>query len=359
MPANLFSLLKLLTILFAVVTTNTNAQSLIRYPAESKNKEIDHLLGQSNTFFQEQNIPGKALERRKVYLTQQKELKFNQNVNIFLGMLVALLFGIAIYVYFTQQKAVKLNKLVLEQKTELENMGRVKDQVFSVVSHDMRAPINSLISFIQLLEDGDITPAQLRRYAANLKNALGYTSSMMENLLNWASSQMQGFRPMIEKFESMECIRKVVNDVAVIATEKSITIEVKADADLWCWTDFNMTLVVLRNLVNNAIKFTPAYGKVVIEANLNPNGIVFSVADNGVGLTLEQIDSINTINNQEMGRTTLGTNHERGTGIGLVLCKTFTKIMNGQLSVESETGKGSTFRLSLPSGANNLGFKVS
>jgi len=279
---------------------------------------------------------------------QRTELKFNRNVNLILGILASILLASGLFVYYTQRKTAKLNKLVSEQKAELEKLGKVKDRIFSVVSHDMRTPVNSLISFIQLLEDGNINQQELTKYAGLLKTTLGYTSSMMENLLNWASSQMQGFKPIIEKFDVQLCAQEVVNALHATAVQKNITIVNDIKSGSMCLADMNMTALILRNLLSNSIKFTAKNETIKLSSASVNNKIAIAVSDNGVGLLKNQVDNFNNSGYQEIGKSTLGTNKEKGTGIGLILCQTFTTLMNGSLHVESEENKGSVFTLSLP-----------
>jgi signal transduction histidine kinase len=280
--------------------------------------------------------------------SQQTDLKFNKNVNTFLGILLTILFASAAFVYYTQRKTAKLNKLVSEQKLELENLGRVKDRIFSVVSHDMRTPVNSLISFIQLLEGGNINPDKLNKYAANLKNTLGYTSAMMENLLNWASSQMQGFKPIKEKFDISLCAQDVINSMEAVSNQKNIKIKNEIKSGMLCLADMNMSSLVLRNLISNALKFTRNGGMVKVSAESYAKAISIQVIDNGVGLSEEQLLAFNQNGFQETGKSTLGTNKEKGTGIGLVLCKTFISMMDGTLQAKSELDKGTVFTVTLP-----------
>lgn len=286
--------------------------------------------------------------RNKQILLQQTELRFNRNVNLFLGILAATLFAASVLVYRAKHKTTKLNQLVLAQKLELEKLGGVKDRIFSVVSHDMRAPVNSLIAFIQLLEGGQIHQEKLVKYAANLKHTLGYTSAMMENLLNWASSQMHGFKPVLEPFDMRLCVADVINSMEALAAEKQISIENNVDKGSICLADSNMTALIIRNLISNSIKFTPNQGKVQVTATIQKDEIFVEVKDNGVGLSEEQLETFNRSDFQQTGKTTLGTNNEKGTGIGLVLCKTFTSLMHGKLEAANQIDGGSIFILRLP-----------
>jgi signal transduction histidine kinase len=280
---------------------------------------------------------------------QKTELNFNKNINIFLGLLAVILLSFAVVVFYTQRKTARLNKIVSEQKVALEKLGKVKDRIFSVVGHDMRAPVNSLLSFIQLLEEGNIEQNKLSRYAAQLKGSLSHTSGMMENLLNWASSQMQGFKPIIEEFDMNSCVQEVIDLVDEAAEKKKIVIKNNIDGLQQCLADRNMTALVFRNLLNNAIKFTREHGLIVVSIERHHDHLIASVSDNGVGLSPAQIANFNYPSFDEHAQTTtLGTHKEKGTGIGLLLCKTFTQLMNGSLQVKSEQEVGTTFILTLP-----------
>jgi signal transduction histidine kinase/tetratricopeptide (TPR) repeat protein len=325
-------------------------QSLQRLMFLKKQAELEReKLFQANLLNQEQLKAqlDKQIRDKQIFL-QQAELRFNRNITLFMSILAFILFSASIVVYYAKRKTSKLNKVVLQQKQELEKLGMVKDRIFSVVSHDMRTPVNSLISFIQLLEGGNINPDKLTKYAANLKNTLGYTSSMMENLLNWASSQMQGFKPLQEKFDIKICAQEVINSMEAVAIQKRIKINNEIKSGILCLADMNMTSLVLRNLISNAVKFTPNEGAVDVSVEVNDTHILVQVKDNGIGLSAAQLLAFNQPGFEETGKSTPGTNNEKGTGIGLVLCKTFTQMMHGSLQAVSEAGKYTIFILSLP-----------
>lgn len=291
------------------------------------------------------------LEKEKAsqqLLVQENKVKLNRNFSVFFGVLAIILLGVALFVYRTQRKTAKLNQLVSAQKEELESLGKVKDRIFSVVSHDMRAPVNSLISFINLLENSNVSEEKLKRYAANLKNSLGYTSSMMENLLNWAASQLEGYRPHIEEINLLNCLTDVIDVLEVNAIEKSILIQNNISPTLTCHADCDMLNLVIRNLLSNAIKFTHAEGIIEISAIEKGVEIQLAIKDNGVGLPKEEVERFNSVTKYGVNKPTLGTNKEKGTGIGLSLCKTFIHLMNGKISLKSELDKGSIFFVDLP-----------
>jgi len=279
---------------------------------------------------------------------QELQISFEQKRTIFLGVMLLLLSGAGFFVYKANRKTGKLNKLVSAQKEELEEMGKVKDKIFSIVSHDMRAPVNNLVAFSSLLGDGEIEQDRLLLYIEQIKGTLDHTSSLMENLLNWAASQMQGFTPMIEEVNITPLIQNVVNGIEQSAYKKNITIQNKVQDDLFMRGDSNMLELITRNLLSNAVKFSRKGSRLEIVAGKNNSDTLLSVKDSGIGLSEAKVKMING-NSIRTLESTNGTDKEKGTGLGLMLCKHFASLMKGSISVESKEGRGSVFTLSLPS----------
>ena len=279
---------------------------------------------------------------------QLLEIRFNQKLTWYLAIGMGLVLLIALLIFQNQRRTRKLNTIISKQKSELEELGYVKDRIFSVVSHDMRSPVNTLISFIDILEDADIPADKLRLYAATLKNQLQHTSVLMENLLNWASSQMKGFTPRIAPVPVRELVNETMAVLQKQADEKNIRISNQTDEGLIASADRNMLALVIRNTISNAIKFTPAGGAIEISA-LQTNGQVsVMIQDNGTGMSLEKVNAFNDPVYLQSLDTQRGTGGESGTGLGLLLCKTFVALMQGNIRVESKEGEGSVFVVVLP-----------
>ncbi|GGI24607.1 hypothetical protein GCM10008119_13500 [Pedobacter mendelii] len=312
-----------------------------------KQKDLENEKITQNSNFERSKLLSKyeAVKREKQITKQDQQIKYDGKVKIFLLVAFALVLFTAGLIYFNQRKTTRLNKIINKQKRELEQLSRVKDRIFSVVSHDMRTPVNSLISFMQLLEGGNIEQAKLNRYAGSLKNSLTYTSSMMENLLNWAASQMQGFNPYLESLNISVLIEDVVNSLKSTSDLKHVTIENNIPENTICKVDSNMFSLVLRNLISNSIKFTPEEGVIVLTAEYNAEELKVKVSDTGVGMSEELVNHFNKSEYQGAGVSTLGTNKEKGTGLGLLLCRTFMALMDSRITVSSKKNGGSTFIL--------------
>lgn len=289
-------------------------------------------------------------EKDKQIASQQKQLEYNRNMNLLLGFSTALMVAIGILVYANQRRTARLNRQITLQKAELEQLNAVKDRMFSVISHDLRTPVNSLITFTQLLEHGDLPQEKLKGYTATLKNTLGTTAGLMENLLNWARTQMQGYKPVPERFDLADTAQKVAALMATETNKKGLQLVNNVAPGSIVTADLNMTELLLRNLVSNAIKYTPAGGMVALDAARTGSYYHLTVRDTGQGMPAAIVEAFNMPGGVHALESTPGTNKEKGTGLGLMLCKSFAALMNGRITVKSDPGTGSIFTVEIPAG---------
>nr|WP_199157162.1 tetratricopeptide repeat protein [Pedobacter sp. ASV2] len=325
-------------------------KSLQRLTFLKKQADLENAQKLQNSIFQKKQLESRyATSLRDRQISKQKEqIAYDKKIKIFLIISVFLLLCIAFLIYYNQRKTSKLNQIINRQKKELEHLGNVKDRIFSIVSHDMRTPVNALISFIQLLENGNISPAKLYSYAEKLKSQLTHTSALMENLLNWAGSQMQGFVPIIETVKVKALTEEVTSALYPQLLNKNIQISNRFSEDLHVITDHNMLALILRNLISNAIKYTHNDGEIILSANTTAGFFELCVEDNGIGLEPTQIEKFNSVDFFRSEKSKLGTNNEKGTGLGLLLCKSFIGILNGSITALPGKEKGSTFMVKLP-----------
>lgn len=280
---------------------------------------------------------------------QQLQLRDDKNLTTLLIIMLFVFSGVAFVVYSAKQRASKLNKVISAQKEELEEMGRVKDRVLSIVSHDMRAPVSNLVAFNSLLERHvAIEPERMSLYMQQMKNTLDHTASLMENLLNWAASQMQGFTPVIERVDITQVVEHVLKGVQETLFKKKIAVDNQLSGGICVRGDRNMIELIIRNLVSNAVKFSNHQGKLELAIDQQHNKVVLSIKDTGVGMDDTKVFQINkpVIHALE---TTHGTDKEKGTGLGLMLSKHFVVMMGGSITVKSQPGMGSKFHIALPS----------
>jgi PAS domain S-box-containing protein len=233
-----------------------------------------------------------------------------------------------------------------ETEQKLQELVETKDKLFSIISHDLRGPIGNFIPVLELLSgDTKMDENSKNKFIEQLKKATEATFSLLENLLNWSRSQTNSISIQPVQF----LINKVINDnielLLYSTNQKSIEIILKIDEDFMVYADPDSINLVVRNILSNAIKFTPNKGTIIISAIDNGRQIEVEIADNGVGMKKETLDNLFT---SRTFNTTLGTNNERGSGLGLFLSKDFIEKNGGQIRVESVLGKGSKFIFTIP-----------
>ncbi|WP_051554684.1 PAS domain-containing sensor histidine kinase [Maribacter antarcticus] len=234
-----------------------------------------------------------------------------------------------------------------ESEIQLRELNVTKDKFFSIIAHDLRSPFNSLLSFSELLTENvqKYDVEKIKKYSDIIHSTTQSTLVLLDNLLNWAKSQSGqiSFKPEQVRFSAtIQAIFKLSN---ASAQNKNIVLNYNQSEEIEVLADHNMIKTVLRNLISNAIKYTKSKGQVNVCAAQYDNCIEITVSDNGVGMDQE---TQNKLFNLEINQTALGTANEKGSGLGLLLCKEFVEKHGGKIWVESKLGKGSNFKFSLP-----------
>ncbi|WP_372754625.1 ATP-binding protein [Labilibaculum sp.] len=230
---------------------------------------------------------------------------------------------------------------------KLVEINATKDKFFSIISHDLRSPFTSILGFADLLnnEYDTIDDAEKREMINDLNKSSRHAYNMLANLLSWARSQTGRIEICKESLDLKELVKKSIAPYLLNASGKKIKIVNNVPSEIMFSIDKNTFLTFMGNLVNNAIKFTPEGGTITINYHENSDDIELHVIDNGVGMTPESIEKLFRI---DQNICTNGTKGEKGTGLGLILCKEFIEKNGGNISVRSEVGKGSEFIITLP-----------
>ncbi|MEJ8844258.1 ATP-binding protein [Lacibacter sp. H375] len=231
-----------------------------------------------------------------------------------------------------------------KQKEELAELNNLKSKLFSVISHDLRTPLYGLRNLFKSVEQYDLPAEEIKVLIPDVVKDLHYTTDLMENLLQWAKSQMKGESVSPQLIDMNKLIQDVQQVVRLQAENKQVYLKTKAEKPVYIYADKEMIEVVLRNLISNAIKFTPKEGEVMIDVKEDEELIEVLVSDTGTGMSEE---AKNKLFGDEHFKTK-GTSNESGTGLGLMICKEFLKKNGGNIHVKSELGKGSTFAFTLP-----------
>lgn len=236
---------------------------------------------------------------------------------------------------------------ICRQSKELKELNATKDKFFSIIAHDLRGPIGNMMQISEFIAGkGNVDDDTLYSFLESQKELSKNTFQLLENLLNWARSNTNQieFRPEILDVNSL--IEACIEDIKIQATGKNITISVNYFAQCQVIADENMVRLIIRNLLSNAIKFTPKGGMISILTNSGENNtVVIAVKDTGIGMTPKIHDNLFRI---DVNSSRYGTDGESSSGLGLLLCKEFVKKHGGEIWVESEEGKGSTFSFTIP-----------
>ncbi len=246
------------------------------------------------------------------------------------------------------------NKALSRQKDELialakelHRLNKDKDRFMSILGHDLKSPFNVLLGLSGMLAEGinEIDPKDIEEIAKNLNKSAQITYGLLEDILLWTRAQSGKipFKP--QELNFTEMTSGVIEYLTPLANSKNITINHTESANIKIYADPDMIKTVLRNLIANSIKFTNRDGLISIKTIQLDSELIISVTDNGIGISPDSIAKL--FNNSEI-YTTNGTDDESGTGLGLLLCKEFVETHGGKIWVESEPGKGSEFKFTLP-----------
>jgi signal transduction histidine kinase len=222
-----------------------------------------------------------------------------------------------------------------------------KDKFFSIIAHDLKSPFNSIAGFsdllIQQVQEKDYEG--IEEYATIIQDSSQRVMNLLMNLLEWSRSKTGRMEYNPEFVELVGLINQAIELLSDAARQKSITLKLETPRNTPVSADRAMISTVLRNLISNAVKFTQPGGEIIISLVQKQKEVTISVIDTGIGIKKELIEKLFKI---EESYTTVGTQNEKGTGLGLILCKEFVEKHGGKIRAESELGKGSKFSFTIP-----------
>jgi len=243
----------------------------------------------------------------------------------------------------------KAEQALQQANVELKKLNADKDKFFSIVAHDLRGPFMPLIGYAQLLTQtaGELSTTEIKEMTSSMYRSTRRVLDLLDNLLEWARLQMGRMDYNPEEVLLKDLILRNIDLLGATATYKNITLHTAFENTLFVYADAYMTDTVLRNLISNALKFTPAEGQITVRAKLNAitEWVEISVSDTGVGISSEDLNKLFKL---DVHYTTYGTAQEQGTGLGLIMCQEMINKNGGNIWVESEEGKGTTFTFTLP-----------
>jgi two-component system sensor histidine kinase/response regulator len=274
-----------------------------------------------------------------------------------LGILLLAALGFFIFKSYLQKNKLsiqleKQNKEIRNQNLQLEELNNVKTKLFSIVSHDLRGPIGSVKSIMDLIQDNMISADEIKTIIPKLNVTLLQTTHLLDNLLYWAKSQMNGMAINKSDFDINRIVSQSTTLVENRASNKGVNLRLVTEHNsLFVHADEPTIDIVTRNLIENAIKFSSAGDEIIVQTEIKNTEVVVSVRDQGKGIPHADQSKIF---NRFATHTTFGTAREKGSGLGLLLCKELVENNKGKIWFTSEPGQGSTFTFSLPASKNAI-----
>ncbi|WP_299434514.1 hybrid sensor histidine kinase/response regulator [uncultured Aquimarina sp.] len=237
--------------------------------------------------------------------------------------------------------------LISKQHEELKKLNKLKDNIFSIISHDVRSPLATLDGLLQLFDDDQhiLSEEELREYTGVVRLELNKVQTLLDNLLYWAKSQLANMQDTKSNVDVYEITQEVLSLFEERTKKKKLSLHNNIDPDYIIYADKNMLSFVIRNLLANSVKYTLDEGSISIDAEFLIDSVKVSIKDNGIGMSSETLENLfkdKTVDTQT------GTSGEMGTGLGLVLCKDLIEQNGGSISVKSTLGKGSEFNFVIP-----------
>lgn len=315
----------------------------------------------SDTLSRKENRKSLTLLKTKMEHEKQKQDLIEENrqqlaeQRSYVNAALAILF-IFIVVTFLVRRSERIQKNLnkeLKEKTgdlektehELREINRTKDKLFSIIGHDLRGPIGAFQGLLKLFKDGDIGQSEFMEYIPKLRHDIDHISFTLNNMLTWGHTQMNGAITKPSVVSLCSVVKDNIHLLSEIAENKSIRLVSQLAANTMVWSDSDQIDIVVRNLLSNALKFTPENGMVTVTAEEKNQNWQISIRDTGIGIDDKIIGKIFAVNSSH---TTYGTNNEKGTGLGLSLCKEMIEKNGGTIWVDSLLRKGSTFHFTVP-----------
>jgi signal transduction histidine kinase len=272
-------------------------------------------------------------------------------LNLLVGLLTSgILLGITRKTTLSYQNNIEAkNRDLILRKAQLLEANAARERLFSIIGHDLRGPVGSVKATLDSLSSGLLDPETFHAWSEELRVQVDHVLVTLENLLQWGSLQASSLKPRFEKVNLRTAAQDGISLLDSIAKNKSIRVENGIPENAVVWADTHQIQTVMRNFLSNAIKFTPEGGNVRFSAMEIPDAWKVSIQDSGIGIDAERASRFTHPGNEY--ESTLGTDNERGLGLGLQLCRDFIYANKGTFSIESAPGRGTTVSFTLPTGS--------
>ncbi|MCT4623506.1 MAG: HAMP domain-containing histidine kinase, partial [Schleiferiaceae bacterium] len=298
---------------------------------------------EKQTQYQNLNVKFETEKKQKTINSLEKEKKLSDQVldaqkrtNYVLSISLAVLILLSVGLFYV----LSLNR---KKSRSLLLLNNVKDKIFTVLSHDLRAPLYTFNSLIEISKMKAISPDEYEKYLEMIQNEVGNTSMLLESLLKWSQNNLNQLQINVKNVSLVDLLTNVITQTKQHSERKHVSIMLDIDDDIYVETDEDLLRFIIRNLTFNAVKFSPENGKVIVSASKKNSGVQIKISDTGVGMSKEQIEAFYQ-GNMEASIDAVG---EKSTGLGLLLVKEFSEKLGVQIEINSQVSQGTTFTLSL------------
>lgn len=304
---------------------------------EEKEREISLL--RLNREAAENELLKNKNELQEVTIQKQKVL----NLSTIVILVIVFILGLVLLYLFLVKR--KTNIILKAKAEELQHANVLKNKMLSIISHDVRAPLNNLYGLINLVKSGQVNEEEFQKWIGNLASQVSVTRNFLDSLLYWVRYQISHDLKKEEVCELKSILDNVIEILQAEIDGKGIRLKLDLDDKIKIKTDKEVMILVLKNLLSNAIKFSRRDGEIEIKASVKQHVVMMSIRDYGVGIEEDKLEKLFDF---ELLYTTKGTLGEVGTGLGLSFCKEFLELNGGKIWVESKVNEGSVFYLSMP-----------
>lgn len=272
---------------------------------------------------------------------------YTTKVNLFVDILSSYIISIMLLyigVAYIRSSYDKEKQSANDKALALEKLNDEKNKLFSIICHDLKTPLASIQQYLDLLTQMELADGERKWLEANLLKATTNSLDLLNNLFSWCKTQMEGSDVNLQNLNLKNTLKKPLNIMHHVAQSKQINLNVDINSDVFLFADPDMLQLIIRNVMHNAIKFTPHNGTVSIAANNVSNYCLIRISDNGLGMdevAQQEAFSVKI-------KSSFGTDNETGTGLGLVLCKEYTQLQNGKIWFTSKKNQGTVFNLEFP-----------
>lgn len=291
------------------------------------------------------------LENENINLKNESKIKDltlqRRQILLFAFISIALLVIILAFILYKRIKLKnRVNQILSEKNHQLEILNATKDKFFGIISHDLRNPLSAFKNITSSLESNinEISKDEIKYFVSELSSSSLSLYELLQSLLLWAQTQSSTIQCKLKEINLLEAVKNTINLFELNIYEKNLKITLDLDKDMAVMADVEMLQAILRNLVSNAIKFTPVYGEIKLLSESAGNMTIVSIQDTGIGMSKADLDKLFKIN---VDVKSIGNSSEKGAGLGLIICKEMLEKCGGKIFAESEQGKGTIFKFTL------------